>query len=178
MALRRSGITVRAALMITLGALALVILIAAAQWRTFAIGASMALILPLIAWLAVRRMLAPLTTLRDEIHALDREHDSQALLTNTGMDEVSDVANEFNRILTESRAATQALAASENRLRTITDNMPALIGYMDTEERYSLVNRTFTHWFGHEPAEYRLLDQAVHGPQDERGRRRGEARSL
>ena len=128
--------------------------IAAAQWRTFAIAALMALILPLVAWLAVRRMLAPLTKLRDQIHALDRGHDSQALLTQVGMDEVGDVANEFNRILTEWRAAAHALAASEQRLRTITDNMPALIGYMDAEERYGLVNRTFTHWFGHEPGEY------------------------
>ena len=163
MALRRSGITVTAALMTTLGALALVILVAAAQWRTFAIGASMALILPLIAWLAVRRMLAPLTTLRDEIHALDREHDSSALLTQTGMGEVGDVANEFNRILIEWRAATQARAASENRLRTITDNMPALIGYMDSQERYCLVNRTYSTWFGREPETYlgRTLREVV-----------------
>ena len=36
----------------------------------------------------------------------------------------------------------EALADSEERLRTITDNMPAMIGYMDTQERFRFVNQT------------------------------------
>lgn len=42
----------------------------------------------------------------------------------------------------------QTLRESEERLRTITDNVPALIGYVDLEERYQFVNRTYEEWFG------------------------------
>ena len=43
---------------------------------------------------------------------------------------------EFKRIQTE-------LTASEKRTRTITDNVPALIGYIDANERYQFCNRFY-----------------------------------
>ncbi|MET3116507.1 diguanylate cyclase (GGDEF)-like protein/PAS domain S-box-containing protein [Undibacterium sp. GrIS 1.8] len=43
---------------------------------------------------------------------------------------------EFKRIQTE-------LTASEKRTRTITDNVPALIGYIDADERYQFCNRFY-----------------------------------
>lgn len=42
--------------------------------------------------------------------------------------------------ITARRAASEAIAASEKRLRTITDNVPAMIGYIDAEERYRFCN--------------------------------------
>lgn len=44
------------------------------------------------------------------------------------------------RDITESMHAEQALAESEQRLRTITDNVPAIIAHIDAEERYTFVN--------------------------------------
>ena len=41
-----------------------------------------------------------------------------------------------------------ALEASEERLRVIIDNLPAFVGYIDTEERYGLVNRVYEEWLG------------------------------
>ncbi len=38
------------------------------------------------------------------------------------------------------------LEQSERFLREITDNLPALIAYVDTEERYRFVNRAQAHW--------------------------------
>ncbi|WP_198651418.1 sensor domain-containing diguanylate cyclase [Dyella sp. C11] len=44
------------------------------------------------------------------------------------------------RDITEAMEAEQALADSEKRLRTITDNVPAVIAHIDAHERYTFVN--------------------------------------
>lgn len=46
---------------------------------------------------------------------------------------------------------TAALTDSEHRLREIADNLPVLIGYIDTEQRYQFSNRTYEQWFGLSP---------------------------
>ena len=52
------------------------------------------------------------------------------------------------------RIASAEVAAREARdqMRHIADNIPALIGYMDRDERYRFVNRTYGDWFG-QPAD-------------------------
>ena len=50
--------------------------------------------------------------------------------------------------LTARRDAELALARSEQRLRTITDNLPVLISYIDKDERYQFCNRTYGEWMG------------------------------
>lgn len=49
--------------------------------------------------------------------------------------------------VTESRKMQQALADSEKRLRTITDNLPALIAYVNSEQEYEFANVTYEKWF-------------------------------
>src|SRR5215213_1052856 len=44
--------------------------------------------------------------------------------------------------------AEAALRESEERLRLIADNVPALISYVDHEQRYRFSNRTYDDWFG------------------------------
>jgi diguanylate cyclase (GGDEF)-like protein/PAS domain S-box-containing protein len=41
-----------------------------------------------------------------------------------------------------------ALQASEERLRVVTDNLPAFVGYIDNEERYRLTNAIYENWLG------------------------------
>lgn len=41
-----------------------------------------------------------------------------------------------------------ALRESEQRLRTITDNLPALVSYIDAAERYRFNNRVYESWLG------------------------------
>ncbi|MBL8250625.1 MAG: PAS-domain containing protein [Candidatus Competibacter sp.] len=41
-----------------------------------------------------------------------------------------------------------ALRESENRVRLITDTVPVLIAYLDTEQRYTFVNQKHAEWFG------------------------------
>jgi len=53
--------------------------------------------------------------------------------------------------LTARRDAEQARAVSEHRLRTITDNLPVLISYIDKAERYQFCNGTYETWKGLDP---------------------------
>src|SRR5437868_8627076 len=44
--------------------------------------------------------------------------------------------------------AEAALRESEERLRLIANNVPALISYVDRDQRYRFSNRTYNDWFG------------------------------
>jgi diguanylate cyclase (GGDEF)-like protein/PAS domain S-box-containing protein len=44
--------------------------------------------------------------------------------------------------------AEQALRESEERLRLVANNVPALIAYLDREARFRFSNRTYDDWFG------------------------------
>lgn len=44
-----------------------------------------------------------------------------------------------------------ALRENELRLRTITDNIPALIGYVDADQRYRFANKAYHDWHGNIP---------------------------
>ena len=46
---------------------------------------------------------------------------------------------------------TSALKASEQRLRLITDAIPALIACIDQRPSYTFANRRYAEWFGHTP---------------------------
>jgi diguanylate cyclase (GGDEF)-like protein/PAS domain S-box-containing protein len=54
-----------------------------------------------------------------------------------------------------------ALRESEERLRLIADNVPALISYVDREQRYAFSNRTYGDWFGvpHEAMQGRTVEE-------------------
>lgn len=45
------------------------------------------------------------------------------------------------------QAELDALRSHEERLRTITDNVPALIGYIDTEQRFRFNNLAYENWY-------------------------------
>ncbi|HET7794657.1 MAG TPA: diguanylate cyclase [Rhizobacter sp.] len=49
------------------------------------------------------------------------------------------------------KAAERRSAAGERRLRTIADNLPVLIAYVDKDERYQFCNATFKSWMGVDP---------------------------
>jgi diguanylate cyclase (GGDEF)-like protein/PAS domain S-box-containing protein len=52
-------------------------------------------------------------------------------------------------------ALERGLRDSEQRLRTITDNIPALIAYIDAEERYQFSNGAYEEWIGMRPEQMR-----------------------
>lgn len=53
--------------------------------------------------------------------------------------------------ITERKNAELRQAASEKRLKLLTDNLPVLIAYLDRERRFLFLNATFEHWFGIDP---------------------------
>ena len=64
------------------------------------------------------------------------------------MDAQGKVQGIFGMVLdrTEQHQAQTRLAASERQLRAVTDNLPVLIYYIDTQERLGFLNATFREW--------------------------------
>jgi PAS domain S-box-containing protein len=56
------------------------------------------------------------------------------------------------RDITERRRSEEALRESRDQMRAITNNLPVLIAYIDSDQRYRFVNRTCTEWYAR-PAE-------------------------
>ena len=54
--------------------------------------------------------------------------------------------------ITDRKRVEQALVASERRIRTITDNLPALVAHIDRDQRYTFVNAHLGRYLG-KPAE-------------------------
>lgn len=50
--------------------------------------------------------------------------------------------------ITERKISEMRLAESEERLRTITDNVPVLIAHLDSERRYAFANAVHQSWLG------------------------------
>lgn len=48
----------------------------------------------------------------------------------------------------ELQQAYQSIRDSEARIKLITDNVPAMIAYIDTKERYQFYNRAYLNWYG------------------------------
>lgn len=57
------------------------------------------------------------------------------------------------------RATERALSQSEARLRTITDSVPALIAYVDREQRIRFANQVYAKWLGLDP--HNLIGKTV-----------------
>ena len=63
-------------------------------------------------------------------------------------DEIGDLACSFNALMRERAEPEDRQRGSVERLRTIADNLPALIACVDAELLYEFVRRTFALWFG------------------------------
>ena len=58
---------------------------------------------------------------------------------------------------------TAELGEKESRLRLITDAMPALISYVDSDRRYRFNNQAYEEWFGHR-AEGKSVEEVLGRP--------------
>jgi len=110
------------------------------------------LIAPLV-WLGTRYLLAPLLGLHDAIRRVRSDPNAAAEVPVRSRDEIGDLADDFNSLIRERTRVEASLRESERRLRMITDNTPALIGYVDEGLRYRYANATYCEWFGRKPEE-------------------------
>lgn len=139
------------------------------QSRVLWSGFSIALMFSLLGVLNARRISRPLVALADAATRLRRTEATDLVQLNKSFREVNALAESFGALvsdlqrnqqaLTELNASleerveqrTEELARSEQRLRTITDNLPVLISYIDCEYRMMFCNGTFRDWLGIDP---------------------------
>jgi PAS domain-containing protein len=100
------------------------------------------LLAPLV-WLGTRYLLAPLLDLHNAIRRVRGDSSAAAEVPVRSRDEIGDLAADFNDLIRERGKAEASLRESEHRLRMITDNTPALIGYVDSNLRYHYANATY-----------------------------------
>lgn len=99
-----------------------------------------------------RRVLRPLGTLRVSMAAVAAgypavQHASMA------SDEIGELSQQFDRMTAQLAERAGALRASEAMLRLIADNLPAMIGYWDQDQRNRFANADYRRWFGRSPEE-------------------------
>ena len=152
------------------------------QNRVLWSGFSIALIFSLLGFLNARRISRPLVALADAATRLRRAEAADLGRVKESYLEVNVLAESFGALvadlqhnqsaLTELNASleerveqrTEELAASEQRLRTITDNLPVLISYIDRDHRMTFCNGTFREWLGIDPEKVNgLLVQEIIG---------------
>ncbi|MCC2957711.1 diguanylate cyclase [Massilia sp. IC2-477] len=111
----------------------------------------LALAAGLLAWVLVFRLLAPLQDLSDSVAAIRHDGAGIEVLRDGRHDEIGELGRAFHALMAEREQADRDRAASEKRLRMITDNLPVLISYIDREHCYRFGNATYEKWFGVDP---------------------------
>ncbi len=77
--------------------------------------------------------------------------DKPAVWFDLALSPIRDGATIAGQLLCLRYSEEQALRRSEADIRMITDALPVLIGYVDSNERYRFNNRHYEHWFGQTP---------------------------
>ncbi|MET0859117.1 MAG: PAS domain-containing protein, partial [Telluria sp.] len=108
--------------------------------RAVLAGVVVAVLAGLVAWLLIYRLLAPLEALRRNVSSIRRKHASIALLQGGRHDEIGELGSAFYELMAEREAAQERARGVERRARMIADNLPALIGYINSEQRYEFAN--------------------------------------
>jgi diguanylate cyclase (GGDEF)-like protein/PAS domain S-box-containing protein len=123
-----------------------------AQRRLWIVAAfSEVLVLPLV-WLIVRRLLAPLQALRQSMIGMREDGGEFVPIPVDRTDEVGAITRQFNELMVARLGAERGRRESEERLRLIADNVPALISYLNADLRLEFANSCFRDWFGFDPA--------------------------
>jgi len=120
------------------------------KWIAFSVPCVMLLMLLASGGVVLRRVLLPMHRL-DQAAAAIRRGDMSFRLDNTTQDEFGDLSRQFDAMTTALIDSDRQRDRSERQLRDITDNLPALVGYIDPEHRYRFANEKYREWLGHDP---------------------------
>lgn len=112
----------------------------------------------LMAWLAIQALLKPLGRLRRNISDIRSGDVSIGVLQRRRRDEIGELSSAFHELMAEREQAQEAIrdresliAASEKRLRMIADSIPAIVAYIDRDNRYHFTNEYFRTMLGLDP---------------------------
>lgn len=114
--------------------------------------AVLALLFGVIGWQLSRSVLRPLASLRLSMASVAKG-DMTVRHVSDARDEIGDLSRQFDRMTAQLEERTGALRSREAMLRLITDNLPAMIGYWDSECRNRFANADYRRWFGKSPDE-------------------------
>jgi diguanylate cyclase (GGDEF)-like protein/PAS domain S-box-containing protein len=102
----------------------------------------------LLAWLVIYRLLSPLESLRRNVAAIRGQRAGIEVLQLSRPDEIGELGAAFHALMAERETALEHTRDSERRARIIADNIPALIAYFDSEQRYRFANAHYETVFG------------------------------
>jgi len=119
--------------------------------QVIALGLGLMVLAGIGIWVLVERLLAPLDHLRAAmVQSRDR---SEPVVVDVRDEtrEVYEVVEAYNTLMAHTHEARAAVQQSEQRLRTIADNLPVLISYVDADERMQFANETYRAWSDVDP---------------------------
>ncbi|MDB5581261.1 MAG: histidine kinase [Bradyrhizobium sp.] len=125
-----------------------------AERRLWLLGALTCLLMIPLVWGMAWLILRPVAGLRDGIDKLRGGGRGYRPVPVERRDEIGDLTRSFNALMRERAVAEAKQRDSEERLRMITDNLPALVSYLGTDLRYRFVNHTYNEWFHHTGGEF------------------------
>ena len=120
------------------------------RWIAFSVPCVMLLMLLASGAVVLRRVLLPMRRLEQAAAAI-RRGDMTVRLNNTTQDEFGDLARGFDAMSAALQDSDQQRDRSEQQLRDVTDNLPALVAYLDPQHRYRFANEKYREWLGHDP---------------------------
>ena len=120
------------------------------RWIAFSVPCVMLLMLLASGGVVLRRVLLPMRRLEQAAAAI-RRGDMTFRLNNSTQDEFGDLARGFDAMSAALQDSDQQRDRSEQQLRDVTDNLPALVAYLDPQHRYRFANEKYREWLGHDP---------------------------
>ncbi|MDB6002720.1 MAG: hypothetical protein JWP52_4419 [Rhizobacter sp.] len=97
------------------------------------------------------RISRPLRSLSADAEAIGKGDLTRRIKVEAG-GEIGVLACTFNQMAAALQDRTASLAQSESQLRAITDNLPAMVSYIDADQRFRFANRAFQDWLEVDPA--------------------------
>jgi diguanylate cyclase (GGDEF)-like protein/PAS domain S-box-containing protein len=121
-------------------------------YRNLELGGSMLLIAVLVAFWIGERIASPMRKLASDATALGAGDLGHRSSVSTG-GEAALLAQTLNSMAQSLQQRSHALEQSEQRLHLITDHMPALIAYVDRDERFQFTNAFYGDVYGVEASQ-------------------------
>ena len=125
---------------------------AESEFRWIALSVPCVMLVMLLASGAVvlRRVLLPMRRLEQAAAAI-RRGEMTFRLNNATQDEFGDLARGFDAMSAALQESDRQRDRSEQQLRDITDNLPALVAFIDPGHHYRFANEKYREWLGHDP---------------------------